>query len=83
MSDQFTLSVDYKGEERQYTADLLIQGFTHKFRVLIDGVEVFFEPDEEGHYRAIKMPWQEERQFTKTDIGLLGEIQQKIEAILV
>jgi hypothetical protein len=27
---------------------LLLQGYTHKFKVLVDGLDIFFEPDEEG-----------------------------------
>jgi hypothetical protein len=82
MKEEFTLAVSHNGQERFFTANLLIQGYTHKFRVIVDQVEIFFEPDEEGHYRAVKMPWQEEKQFVKTDARLLGEIQQQIEAIL-
>ena len=82
MTDPFTLTINYKGEERDFTAQLLLQGYTHKFKVLIDQLEVFFEPDEEGIYRAIKMPWQTEKDLEKIDKHLLKEIQQKIAGIL-
>jgi len=49
---------------------------------MIAETEVFFEPDEEGHYRSVKMPWQEEKQIEKIDRDLLREIGQKIEAVL-
>jgi hypothetical protein len=82
MTEEFVLSINHNGEVRLLTANLILQGYTHKFRVMVDDAEVFFEPDEEGHYRAVKMPWQEERHFVRTDLALLGEIQQQIEAIL-
>jgi hypothetical protein len=33
--------------------------------VLIDGLDINFEPDEEGCYRAVRMPGQEEKQLRK------------------
>ena len=82
MTEPFILSVNHNSQELEFTAQLLLQGYTHKFKVLIDQAEVFFEPDEEGHYRAVKMPWQEQRGLEKIDQGLLSAIQQKIESIL-
>jgi len=82
MTEPFILSVNHNSQELEFTAQLLLQGYTHKFKVLIDQAEVFFEPDEEGHYRAVKMPWQDQRDLEKIDRGLLSAIQQKIESIL-
>jgi hypothetical protein len=50
--------------------------------VPVDGLEIFFAPNEEGSYRAVKMPWQEKKQFEKVDRNLLQAIQEKIEYIL-
>lgn len=82
MEDEFTLTIDYKGEPRHFNAKLLVQGYTHKFCVTVNETEIFFEPDEEGQYRAIKMPCQQEQQFGKMDASLLQAIAQKIEAIV-
>jgi hypothetical protein len=82
MTDEFNLEIDYKGEVKEFPANLLLHGYTHKFKVLVDGLEIFFEPDEEGSYRAVKMPWQDEMQFEKMDRSMLQAIQEKIEAIL-
>jgi hypothetical protein len=71
MTDEFNLEIGYKGELKEFPAQLLLQGHTHKFKVLLDGSEIFFEPDEEGS-------WQKE----KIDKNLLKAIQEKIEAIL-
>jgi len=48
MTDEFDLIIDYKSEHKIFPAILLLQGYTHKFKVLVDGVEVFFEPDPIG-----------------------------------
>ena len=82
MTDEFNLIIEYSGEVKEFPANLLLQGYTHKFKVLVDGLEIFFEPDEEGSYRAVKMPWQDEKQLEKMDRSLLRAIQEKIEAIL-
>jgi hypothetical protein len=82
MTDQFDLIIDYRGEQKHFPANLLLQGYTHKFKVIIDAKEVFFEPDEEGSYRAVIMPGQDEKEFGKIDRKLLRAVQEKIESIL-
>jgi hypothetical protein len=82
MTGDFNLIIEYRGEVKEFSASLLLQGYTHKFKVLVNGLEIFFEPDEEGSYRAVKMPWQEEKAIEKIDKNLLKAIQEKIEAIL-
>ena len=59
MKDEFTLSVNYKGQEHYFNARLIVQGYAQKFQIKVNETEVYFEPDEEGNYRAVKMPWQE------------------------
>lgn len=82
MNDEFTITIIYKGIVRHFPAKLLLQGFTHKFQVSLPETDVFFEPDEEGHYRALKMPGQDEKAILKIDREILAGIQEKIEAIL-
>ena len=82
MTDPFILSVHYKNTELHFTAQLKLQGYSHTFRVLVNGTEVYFEPDEEGQYRAVKMPGQNEKDLAAIEAGLLHVIQQKITAIL-
>jgi len=82
MTEEFLLSILYKGQEQHFPAKLLLQGYTHKFQVTLPETDVFFEPDEEGQYRVIKMPGQEEKDLSKIDKVLLAEIQKKIEEIL-
>jgi len=82
MTDEFDLIIDYKGEQKNFPAILLLQGYTHKFKVMINDKEVFFERDEEGSYRALRMPWQNEKELEKIDRNLLKAIQEKIQTIL-
>lgn len=53
MEEGFKLPVVYKGQEREFEATLITTGYTHRFHVDIDGVGLYFEPDEERNYRAI------------------------------
>lgn len=82
MSDSFILSIDYQGQTKNFAAELLVMGYTHKFRVTVtEGMDVYFERDEEGRYRAVIPP--EEMVVGKLpDIHLLQAIALQIEAIL-
>jgi hypothetical protein len=82
MTDEFDLIIDYNGEQKNFPAKLLLQGYTHKFKIMINDKEIFFERDEEGSYRAMKMPWQNEKELEKIDKQLLRAIQEKIQAII-
>ena len=53
MPESFLLSVRYKNEEKQFESELRVFGYTHKIAVNVNGMEVIFERDEEGNYRAI------------------------------
>ncbi len=87
MEDPFIITVSYKGQDRDFEAELLQMGYTHKFHVIVEGADFFFERDEEGRYRAILQENAEEKgarnAHTKTpDPELLKLIAEKIEAIL-
>ncbi len=82
MDDEyFAIPVTYKGEERDYTARLLMSGYTHKLEVQVEDYLISFEPDEDQNYRAIL----DEAQLNKNakiDIGLLQAIAQVIESTI-
>ena len=87
MEDPFIITVAYKGQDRDFEAELLQMGYTHKFHVIVEGADLFFERDEEGRYRAILQENTEGKgsrtQHIKTpDLELLKLIAEKIEAIL-
>jgi hypothetical protein len=82
MTEPFMLTVTYKSSTIDYPAQLMMLGYTHKFKVQIDGNEVYFEPDEEGLYRVVQMPGQEIETLTAIDPRLLELLQQKLVEIL-
>ena len=79
MDEPFDLPVAYKGQELLLPAQLIQQGYTHKFQVLVKDVEVYYEPDEEGNYRALVDP---ETLPKHLEPELLQAVSQAIEAIL-
>jgi hypothetical protein len=81
MSDHVLITVPYKGEEKEIEVELRQVGYTHRFIALLDGVEVYFEPDEERQYRAIIPPEQAE-QGHKIDPVLLQAISQTLHEVL-
>ena len=81
MTDPFILSVNYKGEMRDYQAQLIIQGYTHRYKILIGEAEIFFEPDEEDSYRAISMQAQDQKVSERIDRELLFALQQELQSI--
>ena len=79
MDEPFDLPVMYKGEEQLLPAQLVQQGYTHKFEVLVHGTAIYFEPDEEGNYRALVDP----ESIDKTiNLELLQAIAAAIEKVL-
>jgi len=87
MEDSFIITVPYKGQDRDFEAELLQMGYIHKFHVIVDGADLFFERDEEGRYRAILQENTEEKgprtpPIKTPDLELLKLIAEKIEAIL-
>ena len=82
MEDIFILEVEYKGARHEFAAQLLMVGYIHRFIVKLPTIDVWFELDEEGAYRAI-IPYDvPQSEADKMDAGLLQAIGAKIEAIL-
>ena len=81
MEEQFELPVNYKGRQYLFKAALLVFGFTHKFRVDINGQTVIFEPDEERNYRAI-INYEDADNHKEIDVELLRKITEAIEEIV-
>ncbi len=79
VEEPFIIPVNYKGIDREFEARLQVWGYTHRFHVQVECVEVIFERDEEGKYRAVIPP---ETPVKPADIGLLKAIAEAIEQIL-
>ena len=82
MADDFQLTVSLHGEEKHFSTQWQPWGYTHRFTVDVEGVAVFFEPDEEGHYRAVLAPDQDEALVRKLNHTWLEAIRQTIETTL-
>ena len=53
MGDIFSVDIDFNGKEYSFVARLEAVGYTHKFYIVVNGIEVIYEPDEERNNRAI------------------------------
>ena len=53
MEDGFGIDIEYNGEILSFDVRLATTGYTHNFMVVINTIEVTYEPDEERNYRAI------------------------------
>ena len=56
MDDSFEIPVTFKGEDLSFPAKVVPSGYVYKILVEIYGEPVYFEPDEEGEYRALTDP---------------------------
>jgi hypothetical protein len=72
MDEQIDFPVTVNGETVHVTAKVLSFGYTYKLSIMVNELEVLFEPDEQRTYRAIladpaKVP-------SKADISMIGAI---------
>lgn len=74
------LPVRYKGVEKTYPVTLLPMGYTFKLIVLVDGIAVTFERDEEMNLRALTDPATAEQQ-SKIDPLLLETISNTLSVL--
>ena len=83
MADTFTIDVTYKEEQLSFEVTLSSTGYTHSFHVLINGIEVTYEPDEERNYRAMVNPEKinELKEKDKELIQLVVESLDKLKEI--
>ncbi|WP_295123573.1 hypothetical protein [uncultured Chitinophaga sp.] len=72
--DAFFITIDHKGNERQYEVQPALVGYTAHFYVYVDEVRITFEPDEENNLRVIVPP-----EYKHPDVPLLQKIAAGIE----
>ena len=53
MDESFSIEIVQKGQKLSFDARLVTVGYTHRFYVTINDLEVTYEPDEERNYRAM------------------------------
>lgn len=80
MDDAHYLPVTYKGTEFNFPLRIVPQGYTYKFVVQIDAVEVIYERDDSGELRAI-ISNPEEHTAKLPEHGLLAAIGEVIQSL--
>lgn len=83
MDNDFTLSIDYKGEQKHFEAKLVQFGYSYRIVVSVNDLEVYFEPDEERNFRIVANSNQDENLLRKVDRNVLRLLQEKLEAVLL
>jgi hypothetical protein len=75
MDEDFEIPVTYKNQELIFIAKFIQFGYSYKFEVDVNGILVFFEPDEERKFRAIIDPTSDNanRKIDKELIELIME----------
>lgn len=73
MEESIVITVPYKGNEKEIEVQWQPMGYTHRFKAWIEGVELFFEPDEERQYRAV-IPAEQEVAARKLDVILVEAV---------
>ena len=53
MGEVFTIEIEHNDRQQPFDVELKQLGFTHKFFIAVNGIEIIFEPDEERNLRAI------------------------------
>ena len=81
MDEPFLLTVNYKGQQHDFATELIVTGYTYKFKIMVYDMEVFFERDDAGEFRALA-PDADAKGLHALDAGLLQAIAQQLEAIL-
>jgi len=81
MNDSFEIPVLFDQAELIFPARVIKQGFSHKILVEVNCLQIIYEPDEEGKYRAIIDEVLIER-ADKISVPLLKAIAQAIESIV-
>ena len=80
MEELLSIDVLCRGKEYSFEARIVSQGYTQKFHVLINGIEVIYEPDEERKYRAI-LKELGHASIKDLDIDLIKAVGEQIELI--
>lgn len=80
MDGSYTITVQYKGAEYNFEARLDTAGYIPRFYVLINGLEVAYEPDEDRNYRAI-LHESALSSVKEQDVELIKAVGEKIESL--
>ncbi len=80
MEDEFNIDLELDGRQYSFSVKLAKSGYSFKFHVLIDGIDVVYEPDEERNYRAI-LNESDSASIKRNTVVLIKAVGEKIESI--
>ena len=80
MDEPFSITVVYRDNEYTFDGYLVTVGYTHRFCVILNGLEVTYEPDEERNYRAI-LNEADQAKVKDTEIELIKAVGDKIQEL--
>lgn len=78
MEQTVEIPVEIRGEERTYTAQVQVWQYGMRFLIDVDGVEVTFERDDAGEFRAILPDGFSGKMPNKEVIGGIIEVLQQL-----
>jgi hypothetical protein len=78
LEEPFILEVEHHGRQLQLETRLLRLGFTWKFAVIVDEIEIMFERDEDGGIRAVVPEGVDNNSRRSIDGSLLQSIAETI-----
>lgn len=82
MDETFEIPVTYQNRDICIPARLLLQGYTYKIEVCIDGVVLYFEPDEERNFRSVLPPELNQENAKLPDVALLQIVSDTLSAAM-
>jgi hypothetical protein len=80
LEEPFILEVEHNGRQLQLETRIMRLGYTYKLSVVVDEIEIIFERDEEGGFRAVVPEGVDEKNRRSIDNSLLHSIAQTIQA---
>ena len=79
MDDLITIPVAYLGKELEFEGRFYPYGFIYRIELTLNGLTIFFEPDEERNFRALVAPEYSKKSHS-LDTGLLAAIAPQLKA---
>jgi hypothetical protein len=77
MDNSFEIPITYHSEDYHFPAELITYAYSYKIAVSVFDETIFFEPDEEGNFRAV-ISYEELQQSKTIDKSLLEAIAEKL-----
>jgi hypothetical protein len=71
--ETFDITINHRGESRTFRGRFNTYGFSYRFIVEVNGIEVIYEPDEERNLRAVVLSAKRSDDRLEEVIALVGE----------